>query len=117
MENINAETVRAAVNESNPVLEALSILLGEVSRDAVSSLAGVLGMVGVPAETLPGEYLLQSILVEAEKVFKHITRERWIDIYDSYQQVKAVIDANPDLKDEVAKKHDADREKLLDGNF
>jgi hypothetical protein len=62
--------------------------------------------------------------VEADKVFTPVSRENWIKIYDSYHQVKAVIDANPELKEQINKQFaKADEapaprvEDLLDGKF
>lgn len=101
MGEINADTVRQAMADADPVLVALSILLREVSAEAVVHLAGTLAMTGHDPSKMPGEFLLQSMLVESEKVFKHIDRDSWIAIYDSYQEVKAVVDANPDLRNDV----------------
>lgn len=101
MGEVTADVVRQAMENADPVLVALSILLREVSTDAVMTLAGMLAMTGHDPSKLPGEFLVQSVLVESEKIFKHIDRESWIQIYDSYHEVKAVVDANPDLRDNI----------------
>lgn len=109
MENLNitADTVRNAIQDQNPVLEALSYILKEVSHDTVFSLAAVLAQLGVDPSTMPGEYLIQAVLVEADRVFKPISREDWIKVYDAYTQIKSVIDANPELRNEIKQKHEA----------
>jgi len=121
--NITEATVRASMENVHPVLEALSILLKEVSVDAVRNVAAVLATLGVDPTTLPGEYLMQSMLVEADRLFVAITRENWIRIYDAYQQVKAIVDSNPDLKKQFGREEATTPEAppeqggLLDGDF
>lgn len=101
MKEIDANMVRQAINEPDPILEALSLLLKSVAADAVEILSATLSMMGHDPSQLPAEFFLQAVMIESEKVFKDITREKWIDIYDSYQQVKALVDADPQLKAEI----------------
>lgn len=127
MTEINTDSVRAAINEPDPVLESLGLLLKEVSADMVRTLASVLAMTGHNPTGMPAEFLLQAVLVEAEKVFNPISRENWIKIYDSYQAVKAVIEANPDIQAALAARRAAlhgqaeapaqTPDSLLDGQF
>lgn len=99
--DITADTVREVLASPDPMLEALSVVLREISHDAVGAVAGMLTMMGVDPGTFPGEYLLQSLLVESEKVFKGITRDNWIKVYDSYVHIKGILEANPELKAQV----------------
>lgn len=112
-EEINVASVREAILNANPVLEALSIVLKEVTSDTVDVLADVLLTLGHDPQQMPGEFLLQSMLVESEKVFGHIDRENWIKIYDAYTQVKAIIDGNPELQEEVREFKAAYAERLM----
>lgn len=111
MTEINRDSVNAAITEPDPTLEALGLLLKEVSADMVRTLASVLAMTGHNPTGMPAEFLLQAVLVEAEKVFNPISRDNWIKIYDSYHAVKAVIEANPDIQAALA----ARRELLRSG--
>jgi hypothetical protein len=112
MSEINAETVRSAINNADPVLEALSVVLKEVTAGAAEALVEVLGMLGHDAHQMPGEFLMQSMLVESEKTFQPISRENWIKIYDSYTEIKAIIDGNPDLQGEIVKHKESQTERL-----
>jgi hypothetical protein len=127
MSEISAEQIREVISNPDPVLEALSLMLRELAGETVDALATVLSMLGTNPTQLPGEYLLQAVLVEADKVFAPVSRENWIKIYDSYKEVQRVIEANPELKSELNKsfgkaaetsaaKEDP-FEALLDGKF
>lgn len=107
MKEINADAVRQVLSDPDPVLEALSLLLKSVAADAVEILAGTLAMIGHDPSQLPAEFFVQAVMIEAEKVFQPIGRQKWIDIYDSYQQVKTLVDNDPVLKAEVAASKDA----------
>jgi len=129
MEEINAETVRAAIHDTDPSLEALSLLLKSVAGDAVAILAGTLRMMGQNPADMPGEFFLQSVLIESERAFKPISREKWVAVYDTYMQIKAVIETNPDLQKELRSHKESAAERLsqavsqdsldglLDGDF
>lgn len=120
MEEITVDTVREAVTASDPMMEAVAILMREIARDAVGNLAGILSMTGADPTLLPGEYLLQAVLVESDKVFKPISRERWIEVYDVYHTVQGIIDANPDIKEAYQQEHQVQGspvDALLDGLF
>jgi hypothetical protein len=112
MSEINAETVRSAIKNADPVLEALSVVLKEVTAGAAEALVEVLEMLGHDAHLMPGEFLMQSMLVESEKTFQPISREDWIKIYDSYTEIKAIIDGNPDLQGEIVKHWETQEERL-----
>lgn len=101
MTDITPETVHAAITSADPVLEALSILLKEIAVEAVGSLSAVIRLTGNDPALMPGEYLLQAVLVEADKVFQPVSRETWLQIYDAYHAVKAIIDANPELAESM----------------
>jgi hypothetical protein len=98
MQEINAEVIREVIANPDPMLEALSLMLKQIATETVHAVAGMLSMMGASPEMLPGEYLLQAVLVEADKVFHPIDRDNWIKIYDGYHKVKAVIEADPALK-------------------
>lgn len=134
MQEINADMVRAAMADADPMLEALSILLKSIAQESVAALAGTLSMIGQNPREMPGEFFVQAMLVEGEKVFKSITRERWIAIYDSYTRIKSLVDGDPELKAELVAhkagtedrleralsekpKATASVESLLDGQF
>lgn len=112
MEEINADMVRRAINEPDPVLEALSLLLKSVAADAVEILSSTLTMIGHDPTQLPAEFFVQAIMIESEKVFKNISREKWIDIYDSYQQVKGLVDGDPALRAEIQASKDTLPQRL-----
>lgn len=120
---ISAESIRAAIHHPEPMMEALSSLLKSVSSEAVAGLVTILGMLGVDAKTMPGTFFAQAILVEADKAFAPISREDWILVYDSYERIKAVLAANPDIRAELAGMHaemngtDTLTDALLDGEF
>lgn len=122
MTEITADTIREVLATPDPMLEALSLMLKELAADLVKDLGTVLSILGADVADLPGEYLVQAVLVESDKVLRPVTRENWIKIFDGYEQVKAVLDANPDIRDEVAARWTGETEaaksdSLLDGNF
>lgn len=112
MGEINVAQVRDAIQNADPVLEALSVILREITGGAVDALAEVLMVLGHDPSIMPGEYLVQAMLVESEKVFGSISRENWIKMFDSYTEVKAIIDANPQLKDEAMAHRGTETERL-----
>lgn len=112
MSEINAETVKSAIRNADPVLEALSVVLKEVSAGAIEALSEVLAYLGHDAHLMPGEFMMQAMLVESEKSFQHISRENWIKIYDAYTEIKAIIDSNPDIQSEVVKHRETQAERL-----
>lgn len=116
-EKITPEEIRSVMNESDPVLAALSVVLKELASETVATLAGILSFTGATPGQLPGEFLLQAVLVESDKVFKPISRDTWVSLYDTYHAVQDVLDANPDLKAEITGKHNRSIDKLLEGNF
>jgi hypothetical protein len=123
MEEVSVESVRAAVQDVNPVQEAMAILMKNVAFEAVGSLAGVLSLLGQKPEDISGIFIVQATLVESERVFATISREDWIKVFDTYHAVKAIIDANSDIKESLDR-HEAqvneafnDFEALLDGGF
>jgi hypothetical protein len=101
------------------------MLLRSVAGDAVEAVAITLGMLGQDPAKLPGEYFAQAVLVEADKVFLPISRERWIEIFDSYHEIKTIVANDPVLKAEVEARNNErrantpkeDAPSLLDGNF
>jgi hypothetical protein len=124
MGDINVDTVRETLNDVNPAMEAVALYLKGLSRSIVGELAASLIMVDVQPAEVPAEFLVQAVLVEADRVFKGISRENWIKIYDSYTGVKAVIDAHPELKAEAKARFSGNNtspasafEKLLSGEF
>lgn len=124
-ENYTAEAVRDVINNTDPVLAMMSMMLREIAAGAVGTLVGIMEASGIDATRFPSEYLLQSILIEADKHLQVIDRETWIGLFDSYHKVKDILDENPELKEEFDAKHnteyvpDIDQElkNLLDGNF
>jgi hypothetical protein len=125
MSEINADMLRQVINTPDPTLEAFSMLLRSVAGDAVEAVAITLGMLGQDPAKLPGEYFAQAVLVEADKVFLPISRERWIEIFDSYHEIKNIVANDPVLKAEVEARNNErrantpkeDAPSLLDGNF
>lgn len=107
MQEISADTIREVLSNPDPMLEALSLMLKEVAMETVFTVAGMLSVFGASPDMLPAEYLIQAVLVEADKVFHPVSRDNWIKIYDGYHQVKAVIDADPSLKAELDKAYAA----------
>jgi hypothetical protein len=124
-EDITADTIKAAIDSPNPMMEALSNLLKTVAHAAVENLSDVLRMLGVDPVTMPGAFFAQALLVEADKAFVPISREEWINVYDSYQQIKAILAGNPDLREALYNMHDdtaqaaaeTPHDALLDGKF
>lgn len=101
MEEINEDAVRAAIRDTDPQLEALSLLLKSVAGDAVTVLSSTLRMMGHNPAEMPGEIFLQSILIEADRAFQPISREKWISIHDTYMQIKSIVESNPGLQQEL----------------
>lgn len=118
-EEINADMVRAAVVDPDPMMEALTTLLKTVATEAVAGLSTVLGMLGVDPRTMPGTFFAQAILVAADGAFLPISREDWITVYDSYEQIKEILVKNPDIREELAGLHAqlGESDPLLDGEF
>ena len=123
MSDIDLDAVRKAILGSTEAESAVAVVLRDIARQAVMELSFVLGVNGVDPAALPGEYLLQAVLCEAQRVFKAISREGWIGIFDAYTDVKAVIDGNPGLREEAVAHFSRDKdgpsplEKLMSGEF
>ena len=98
MEEINYETVRSGMTDTNPAMEALSAVLRGVGHTAVHEVAAFLAAAGVDPGTMPGEYFIQAMLTEADKVFSPVDPANWGRIHEAYTQVNAVLAANPELR-------------------
>jgi len=126
-DEVSAEQIRSVINNPDPIIDAFSMLLRSVAGDAVEAVAITLGMLGHDPRSLPGEYFAQAVLVEIDKVFVEVSREKWIEIFDSYHKIKEIVNADPQLKAEVAARNAQRYEApespkpeafgLLDGNF
>lgn len=117
MSDISRESVEDAIDNVDPVLEALTMMLKELAAETVAALEAIVTLVGSDPSELPGEFLLQAVLIESDKVFQPIDRDEWIRIWDSYHEVAAIIEANPDLKAKIQGNTSNAMDKLLDGNF
>lgn len=99
MSDINYESVKAGLTDTNPAMEALSGVLRQVSAYAAGQVGSWLLMAGVDPSTMPAEYFLQAMLVEAEKVFQDVKdQDNWNRVYTSYKEVNEILTANPDLR-------------------
>lgn len=128
MGEVNADSIRSVINTPDPVLEAFSMLLRSVAADACAAVSGALAYTGNDPSRLPGEFFAQAILVEADRVFVPITREKWIEVFDSYQNIKDIVNNDPRLKAEVEARRmgaqgttitttETSTSGLLDGDF
>jgi hypothetical protein len=124
MEEITKATVEKAITEPEPMMDALSHLLKSVAMESTAGLASVLVMLGVDPATMPSQYFIQAMLVASDGVFQPVTREDFIACYDTYEQVRKVLEDNPDLHSAlIAKKAGrqegvaAAADALLDGEF
>lgn len=114
MSDINAEDIRAAMADPDPVLEAFSLLLRSVAADAIQAVAMTLIMTGQDPSHVPGEYFAQAVLAESERVFLPISREKWIEIFDAYQHIRSLVDSDPELKAQVKRHREGTEQRITD---
>lgn len=112
MQEINADMIRKVLNEPDPMMEAFSALIKSVASDAVEILASALALTGHDPSQLPSEFFVQAVLIEAEKVFQPVDRNKWMDIYDSYAQIKRLVAADPSLQAQILQSRAGAQERV-----
>jgi hypothetical protein len=100
-EEITYEKVQRTLNEAPAAAKALAAVFQQAASDYVEPLEVFLEMLGLK-DHVPASWLVQPVMVLAQKNFGKVTREDWIQLYDDMEALDRVIAEHPEIKENYA---------------
>ena len=97
-QEITAESVQKTINEAPAAAKALAAVFQQAATDYVEPLEMFLDMVGIK-EHVPSSWLVQPVMVLAQKNFGRISREDWIQLYDDMVKLDEILAEHPEIKE------------------
>lgn len=115
-QEITVESIQKTISEAPAAARALAAVFQQAATDYVEPLEVFLDMMGIK-EHVPSSWLVQPVMVLAQKNFGKITRDDWIQLYDDMEKLDAILAEHPEIKEnyEATKTAEASFEDVIEG--
>lgn len=97
-EELTYEKVQSTLNDAPAAAKALAAVFQQAAMEYVGPLEMFLEVLGLK-ENIPASWLVQPVMTLAQKHFGKISREEWIQLYDDMEQLEAILEAHPEIRE------------------
>lgn len=95
---ITAESIQETINEAPAAAKALAAVFQQAASDYVEPLKAFLDLMGLK-DHIPASWLVQPVMVLAQKEFGKISRDEWVQLYEDMETLDRILAEHPEIKE------------------